>query len=312
MSEGTSEIEIEMHGGGGGVDLEGGGSPVPSPSPAKKSTGAGNSTSPEPGSGNGSGAGKSLTLNPLAPPIPPSPPARLEHVSSAWSMHSHLEDAETVREKDKARIKEKGGMGALERIYELKKALVEELGDEKVVDAAGVELPLTLREVVRTKAVVDEVGLVNIVSSETKVGVAARSDRLTKKLGYVSIGTMFLYIGITLALVVWSDNPEVYDQGRGACQEAESLKIMMNMDMSTTEGLCTDTACNETTAVTATIVENGWNPTSSFSEASDICRELYGRNKVFVDMACLSVTASSLRLTSDPCSRGAKMQIPTS
>ena len=281
MSEGTS---IEMRG-GEGVDLEGGGgSPVPSPAPAKKPAGVGNTS---PTSGPVRDGGKSSTTNPLAPPLPPSPPGRLEHASSAWSMHSHLEDAETVREKDKARIKEKGGMGALRRIYALKKELVEEMGDEKVVDAAGVELPLTLSEVVRTKAVVDEAGLMNIVDSEEKVKVAARSNRPTGKLGDVALRMLVLYSVITFALMVCSINPDVYDQGEGACHEAESLKIMMQMDMSTTEGLflCTDSTCSATMAVTMTGVENGWNSTSSFSEAEDICQELKDRNWFFILIA---------------------------
>ena len=202
-------------------------------------------------------------------------------------MHSHLEGAEAVRERDKERIKEKGGMGALERIYELKKELVDEVGDEKVVDAAGMELPLTLREVVRTKSVVDEAGLVNIVDSKMKVKVAARSIWPADKSFMVSVGMLFLYMGIASALMIWAFNPDVYDQGGGACHEAESLKIMMEMDMSTTEGLflCTDSACSATMAVTTTGVEHGWDSTSSFSEAEDICYELRRRNGVFIFMA---------------------------
>mmetsp|Transcript_19401 Transcript_19401/g.40153 ORF Transcript_19401/g.40153 Transcript_19401/m.40153 type:complete len:139 (+) Transcript_19401:196-612(+) len=113
-------------------------------------------------------------------------------------------------------------MGALERIYELKKELVDEVGDEKVVDAAGIELPLTLREVVRTKAVVDEAGLVDIVHSGLKVKVAARSIWPMKKLKFVSYGMCLLYIGVAIALMFWSLNPDVYDRGEGACHEAES------------------------------------------------------------------------------------------
>ena len=62
---------------------------------------------------------------------------------------------------------------------------------------------------------------------------------------------------------------------------------MMQMDMSTTEGLflCTDSACNATMAVTTTGVENGWDSYSSFLEAEDICQELYDRNEVFIRMA---------------------------
>mmetsp|Transcript_19402 Transcript_19402/g.40155 ORF Transcript_19402/g.40155 Transcript_19402/m.40155 type:complete len:139 (+) Transcript_19402:196-612(+) len=113
-------------------------------------------------------------------------------------------------------------MGALERIYELKKELVDEVGDEKVVDAAGVELPLTLREVVRTKAVVDEAGLLDIVDSGMKVEVAARSDRPIKKLWVASSCMYILYYGIAHALWFWSANPDFWDKGEGACHEAES------------------------------------------------------------------------------------------
>mmetsp|Transcript_6602 Transcript_6602/g.12726 ORF Transcript_6602/g.12726 Transcript_6602/m.12726 type:complete len:335 (-) Transcript_6602:74-1078(-) len=68
----------------------------------------------------------------------------------------------------------------------------------------------------------------------------------------------------------------------------QSLKIMIQMDMSTTEGLflCTDSACNATRAVTTTGVENGWDSTSSFWEAEDICDDLYGRNMHPINYAC--------------------------
>lgn len=63
-------------------------------------------------------------------------------------------------------IKRRGGISALNEMYSLKKELIQgQEEEEKAAYAYGQELPLMPQEALRTKVIVDEMGLFNIISS---------------------------------------------------------------------------------------------------------------------------------------------------
>ena len=130
--------------------------------------------------------------------------------SSAWSVQS---GTETNAEKVKRDVKELGGWDTLERVFDLRQELVSTGDERKVVDANGDELPITVREAVRCRSIVDEVGLLRIISSSKKVVVSKGGQQLNALLK-VSIGISVAY-GLTP--IVQSDN------GLGACLEDESV-----------------------------------------------------------------------------------------
>ena len=176
-------------------------------------------------------------------------------------MQDHLEDLQEVIDKDKLRIDEHG-VGAIEKMFKLKQELVkkESYGeDEFAVDFLGNPLPLTLSQVVRTKAVVDEVGLVNILSSGMKIRVAAGGRRPMDRLKGMSLLVILpMYVGIAVTLAVLKSNSAVYDQGEGACLESEAVTLML---------------------------ETGVNATTSRDEAAIICEGLKDRNTILIAIA---------------------------
>ena len=114
-------------------------------------------------------------------------PMPLRPDSSAWSVQS---GTETNAEKIKRDVKELGGWDALERVFDLRQELVSTEDERKVVDANGDELPITVSEAVRCRSIVDETGLLRIISSRRKVEVSKGWGQY-KALFKVSVGILF-------------------------------------------------------------------------------------------------------------------------
>ncbi|GMH81091.1 hypothetical protein TrST_g8666 [Triparma strigata] len=196
--------------------------------------------------------------------------------SSAWSVQS---GTETNAEKVARDVKELGGWDALERVFDLRQELVSTEDERKVVDANGDELPITVREAVRCRSIVDEVGLLRIISSIKKVNVSKGGWQL-KALLLVSLGIFICYLVIINELTgkVPSDN------GLGACLEDESVNAMRDMRMSTQTGFCTNADCTET--MNATFVEIPWT-NATYNAAQDACDVYYEQNTPWIVAATL-------------------------
>ncbi|GMI13410.1 hypothetical protein TrVE_jg6753 [Triparma verrucosa] len=195
--------------------------------------------------------------------------------SSAWSVQS---GTETNAEKIKRDIKSKGGIGALERVFDLRQELVSTEDLRKVVDANGDELPISVQEAVRCRSIVDEVGLLRIILSGWKIRVSKGGGQYDA-LSIAILGILFGYWAIIMGLVlVPSDN------GLGTCLEAESINDMRDMRMHTQTGFCTNADCTET--MNATVVENPWTNVK-YNAAQDACDGYHEQNSPLIRIALL-------------------------
>ena len=207
-------------------------------------------------------------------------PDMLRPASSAWSVQPGTEANASKIKRD---IKSKGGVGALECVFDLRQKLLSTEDERKVVDANGDELPISVQEAVRCRNIVDEVGLLNIICSFKKIQVS-KGGKQFDALMYASYG-----IGLCYVVAGFVSFQAPFDSGLEACLQAESINALRDMRMPTQTGFCSTANCTEIMNATfvknpimnATFVKNPWTD-DTYSAAQDACDGYLEQNEFWI------------------------------
>jgi len=109
-----------------------------------------------------------------------------------------------------------GGLARLRGRCRAREKTGEGLEEGTTVDAAGNDLPISVRDAARCKAIFDEAGLVNVICSEMKLRVAGGGEGLMQPFKIMVIKLTFATTLLVLVSVVYRTFGG-FDSGKGDC-----------------------------------------------------------------------------------------------
>jgi hypothetical protein len=147
------------------------------------------------------------------------------------------------------------GLGRLAHRFRASEKIGEGMEEEMTVDACGNDLPISVRDAARCKAIFDEAGIVNVICSDMKLRMSG-GERVLKRYKRMNKFILLFIFAVFLAVNVGFSS---FDQGLGDCLVAHrsftNNTVLLASETCDDTDKCTFDSVNMETTVDMNVAE---------------------------------------------------------